>query len=86
MLSMNIVQMKKKPPDLLTTPPGEWRTIIPAAIRPPSNVMSTPKPTGQQERSAQPHDEDDDRNGVLNGALMLPEDVVGQMKGDEQKR
>src|SRR5438067_771412 len=38
-LRMNNVHTKKKPPDLLTTVPGEWTTIIAAAIRPPNNMI-----------------------------------------------
>jgi len=40
-LSANSVQTKKKPPDLLTTPPLVWTMIMPApAVRPAAGLAS----------------------------------------------
>ena len=42
-LSANRVQTKKKPPELLTTPPLEWMMIMPAPISPPRSMMMYPQ-------------------------------------------
>ena len=39
MLSMNRIQTAKKPPVLVTTIPGECKTIMPAPIMPPKSMM-----------------------------------------------
>lgn len=45
-----------------------------------------PNSIGQQERSAQPHDEDEHRKGDFDRTLVLQEHVVSQVKGREEKR
>src|SRR6266853_161267 len=42
-LSANSVQTKKKPPELLTTPPFEWAMIMAAPISPPRSLMMYPQ-------------------------------------------
>jgi len=41
---------------------------------------------GQQERTADPHDEDEHRNGECDRSVGLQENVVRQVKHDEEKR
>src|SRR5438094_8380347 len=52
-LSANSVQTKKKPPDLETTRPFEWPTIMAAANSPPSSMMTYPHTRSDNNRVPQ---------------------------------